>query len=288
MRNIFLFIRRYFNFLFFLLLQGFSIYLIVQYNRYHHAMFTSTANQITGVINKEFDKVSNYFNLDKTNRSLVKAEEDLRNKLKEDFMLPDTAAKFVVDTLKVDSLEQYRRYRYYSAKVVANSVTAQNNFVVLGRGSNQQLSTQMGVVDPNNGVVGIISEVSGDYSAVMSLLHKDSHISCMLINGKESGTLSWDGKTPNIVTLNGISKSSRVAKGDTIITSGLSKSSLPKGMLIGFVDEIIAEKSTNNYTLKLRTAANFNNLEYVFVIENKQAEKINELLEKANKPVPQK
>ncbi len=282
MRNIFLFIRRYFNFLFFLLLQGFSIYLIVHYSLYHKAMFSSTVNQLTGKINAQYNKVEYYFQLKKTNDSLVKANENLYNKLKADFELPDTTTKTLIDSIRVDSLEHFRKYNYFNAKVVANSVVAQNNFIVLGRGTAQNLTEGMGIIDPNTGVVGIITDVSKDYAVVMSLLHKDSHISGKLMHGGETGTLSWDGKTPNIVTLSGIPKSAKVARGDTIITSGFS-TSFPKGMLIGYVDEIIAEKSTNNYLLKLRSAANFYSLEFVYAIENKQAEDINKLLDKAKK-----
>ena len=63
MRNIFYFIRRYFNVLFFLLLQGLSIYFIVHYSRYHKAMFSSTMNQVTGKINEQYSKVEYYFQL---------------------------------------------------------------------------------------------------------------------------------------------------------------------------------------------------------------------------------
>ena len=113
MRNIFLFIRRYFNFILFLLLQGFSIYLIVHYSRYHQAVFSKTSNQFTGKINEQFNKIQYYFQLKKTNDSLVTANKKLYNKLKADFALPDTSSNFFVDSLKVDSLERYRKYEYY-------------------------------------------------------------------------------------------------------------------------------------------------------------------------------
>ena len=116
----------------------------------------------------------------------------------------------------------------------------------------------------------------------MSLLHKDSHISGKLLHGGETGTLNWDGKKPNIISLTNIPKSARVARGDTIISSGYS-TSFPKGMLIGFVDEVIAEKSTSNFLIRFRTAANFYNLEFVYAIDNKQTEAINNLLDKAKK-----
>ena len=245
-------------------------------------MFSATINQVTGKINEQYNKVEYYFQLKKTNDSLIKANERLYNKLRADFELPDTGSRIMIDSILVDSLERYRKYNYFNAKVVANSVVAQNNFIVLSRGTSRDLKEGMGIIDPNSGVVGIITEVSADYAVVMSLLHKDSHISGKLMHGGETGTLNWDGKTPNIITLTGIPKSAKVAKGDTIITSGFS-TSFPKGMLIGYVDDVIAEKSTNNYLLKLRSAANFYNLEFVYAIDNKQMEEVNKLLEKAKK-----
>ena len=280
MRNIFLFIRRYFNLLFFLLLQGFCIYLIVHYNTYHNAVFSATTNQLTGKINEQYNKVEDFFYLKKTNDSLVKANERLYNKLKADFQLPDTASKVVLDTIKVDSLTEYRKYTYLSASVIENSVNTQSNFIVLSRGKAQQLKEGMGLVDINKAVVGIITAVSSDYAVAMSLLHKDSHISGKLFKGGETGTLSWDGKTPNIISLTGIPKSAKVAKGDTIITSGFS-TYFPKGMLVGYVTEVIPEKSTNNFLIKFKTAADFYNLQYVYAIDNSQQEAINQLLEKA-------
>ena len=278
MRNIFLFIRRYFNFILFLLLQGFSIYLIVHYSNYHTAIFSKTANQLTGKVNEQYNKVAYYFQLKKTNDSLVTANEKLYNKLKADFELPDTTSNFIIDSIKVDSMEQFRKYHYYPAKVVYNSVAAQNNFIVLGRGTSQNIKEGMGIIDPNSGVIGIVTEVSADFAVVMSLLHKDSHLSGKLLKGGETGTLNWDGKTPNMISLTGIPKNAKVEKGDTIISSGYS-TSIPKGMMIGIVQEVKADKNTGNFLIKFKTAADFYNLEYVYAIDNKQAESIKAILD---------
>ena len=283
MRNIFLFIRRYLNFILFILLQGFSIYLIVHYSNYHKAIFSKTANQLTGKINEKYNGITYYFQLKKTNDSLVTANTKLYNKLKADFEMPDTASNFMVDSINVDSMERFRKYHYFPAKVVYNSVAAQNNFIVLGRGASQNMKEGMGVIDHNSGVVGIVTEVSADYAVVMSLMHKDSHLSGKLLKGGESGILNWDGKTPNIISLNGIPKTAKVAKGDTIISSGLSTSSIPKGMMIGIVQEVKSDKSTSNYLIKFKTSANFYNLEFVFVIDNKQAESIKAILDTAKR-----
>jgi len=278
-RNIFLFVRRYFNFILFLLLQGFSIYLIVHYSKYHNAIFSKTSNQVSGKINEKYSAITSYFSLKKTNDSLVAANEMLYNKLKADFEFPDTTSNFIIDSIKVDSMEQFRKYHYYPAKVVYNSVASQNNFIVLGRGSDQNIKKDMGVIDPNTGVVGIVTEVSASYAVVMSLLHKDSHLSGKLLKGGETGTLNWDGKTPNIISLSGIPKSAKVAPGDTVISSGFS-TSIPKGMMMGIVQEVKSDKSTNNHLIRFRSAANFYNLEFAYIIDNRQTEEIKAILEK--------
>lgn len=282
MRNIFLFIRRYFNFLLFLLLQVLSIFLIVQYSNYHQAMFGNSANRITGKVNEQYNKIEYYFQLKRTNDSLLKANEMLYNKLASNFNLPDSGSKQVIDTIKIDSIAQYRKFNYLSAKVVANSITTQSNFVVLQSANAAQMRVGMGIVDPNNSVVGAITEINGEFVVVMSLLHKDSRISGKLLKTGETGTVLWDGKYPNLVTLSGIPKSTKIAKGDSVITSGFS-TIFPKGLLIGRIDEVFLEKSTNNFKIVVRTAANFHNLEYAYAINNSQQPVIDQLIKNAEK-----
>lgn len=282
MRNIFLFIRRYFNFLLFLILQVLSIYFIVSYSHYHHAAFGNMANRITGKVNTRYSQIEQYFHLRKTNDSLVRANERLYNMLKADFELPDSVPVTVIDTIKIDSLLQYRSVTYIHARVISNSVSTQNNYIVLSRGSKNGLREGMGVVDPNHHVVGIITEVTNDYAVVMSILHKDSHISGKLLKGGTVGTLNWDGKEPNLVTLVNIPKSAKIAKGDSVITSGFS-TTFPKGMLIGRVEGVYTDPSSNYYKVKLFTAANFYNLQYVYAIDNKHQEPVTQLLDKLKK-----
>ena len=243
-------------------------------------MFGNSTNKITGKVNAQYNKIEYYFQLKKTNDSLVKANERLYNMLAQNFSIPDSVSKLVIDTIKIDSLTQFRKYTYLQAKVVANSVTAQNNYVVLQSAQASQLREGMGIVDLNNAVIGVVTDVSGQFAVVMSLLHKDSKISGKLLKTGETGTVSWDGKQPNLVTLSGISKGVKIAKGDSVITSGFS-AIFPRGLLLGRVDEVYLEQSTNNYRIVLRTAANFHNLEYAYAINNSQQQDINKLLEKA-------
>lgn len=284
MRNIFLFIRRYFNLIMLLLLQGFCIYLIVHYNTYHNAVASGFMNEVTGKINIQYNKIDNYFDLKKTNEQLAKDNERLRNGLKENFERPDTATKIVTDSIPFDTLGSLRKWQYFSAKVVSSSVSGQNNFIVLSRGSAQQLKKDDGVVDPNNGVAGIITDVSENFAVVMSLLHKDSKISAKLKKGGELGRVIWDGKDPNLLSLIDIRKSAKIAKGDTVYTSGFT-TTFPFGLMIGTIDQIASDKSTNNFIIRLKSTVNFYNLQYVYAIENYQKDEINQLLENAKNKI---
>jgi rod shape-determining protein MreC len=284
MHNLFLFIRRYFNFIVLLLLQGFSIYLLVHYNSYHNALASNFMNEITGKVNTQFNKVDYFFQLRKTNEALVQYNEQLRNRLNENFEKQDSSTKIVIENILNDTTGRQRKWLYLPTKVVSNSVSAQNNFIVLQRGANQQLKKDAGVVDLNNGVVGIVTDVSENFAVVMSLLHKDSKISVKLKKGGEVGQVIWDGKDPNRLSLIDIRKSARVAKGDTVYSSGFT-TTFPYGLMVGTIEEVMQDRSTNNYIIHLKSSANFYNLQHVYAIENLQREEVDQLLKNANNKV---
>jgi rod shape-determining protein MreC len=240
------------------------------------------ANEVTGKIYKQYNGVEYYFQLKKTNDSLVKANERLYNKLKQDFEIPDTINKFFIDTIKIDSTEKYRKYQYMQAKVISNSISLPNNYIQLNRGALQGVQKDLGVIDINKAVVGTVIDLSNNYSVVMSLLHRQSNISAKLKKTGEVGNVIWDGKKTNSVTLKDIAKGVKVNKGDSVITSGFSDK-FPYGLLIGTVQEIIEDNSTNTYTLTVKTAANFYNQEFVYLINNLQKEEPRELLKRVKK-----
>lgn len=279
MRNIFIFIRVYFTLFFFVFLMVLSLYLLFRYNKYHHAVYSEVAGEVTGSLNHQVNKVSYYFYLKSTNDSLVKANEELYNKLREDFNIPDTEDRIAVDTLRTDSLNKYRRFLYKHAKVVRNSVSQPNNYIVVHRGYDQGVATDMGVIGPNSAVVGTTTEVSKNFSIVMSLLHSMSNTSARLKKGGETGTIVWDGIDRNILLLKDITKSARINQGDTVITSGFSDK-FPEGLIIGYVKDIINDKSSSTFTVRVQSAVNFETLQFVYTIENLQHNEVDELMKK--------
>lgn len=282
MRNIFLFLRIYFNFIFFLFLMGVSLYMLFTYNKYHHTVYSAVANEITGKINKRYDNVEYYFHLKSVNDSLVAANENLYNRLKENYSLPDTLTKIQIDSMLVDSTKGPRRYLYMHAKVVMNSVNQPNNYIQLHRGTKQGVKPDYGVISINNAVLGTVIDVSENYSVVMSLLHEQSNLSARLKRSGETGTVIWDGNDPHILLLKDINKTVKMKAGDTIVTSGFSDK-FPAGLLVGYVKDIINDKSMSTYTVRLTPGANFETVQFAYIIENLQKKEPAELLKKVKK-----
>ncbi len=281
MRNVFLFVRRFSNFLLFLVLQAVGIYLIFHYNKYHNAVGSAAMNEITGRVNEQYNRIDNYIGLKKENDKLRAQNERLLNQLKSSFENPDTTNIVKTDSIPYDTLGNKRKWLYQSAKVVSNSVTSPANFIVLNRGSSQMIEKGEGVVDTNDGVVGIVTDVSSNYAVVMSMLHKDSKITAILKNDPVSGGLvTWDGKEPNYLTLNNVRKSAKAKRGDTVLASPIT-ATFPTGMMIGTIDEIKPDVSTNTFLIKVKSTANFYNLQYAYAIKNYQRSEIDSVIKKA-------
>ena len=270
MRNIFLFIRRYFNFLFFLVLQIVALSFLFRYNKFHEAAFMGVANELTGRVSSRYSNIEYYFHLKKINESLASQNEKLLNEMPSNQQAADSSMRIIVDTAHKDSTGASQRYVWRGARVVNNSVSLQNNYITIHRGESQGVRKDMGVIGPN-GIVGMVVNTSENFAVVMSMLNRQSSVSAKLKKSREIGKVQWDGRTPDFVTMINIPKNVQVVKGDSIVTSGYSLS-FPPDVLIGTVSEIIDDKSSNFFTLMIRPATNFYNLEYVTVVDNLQKE----------------
>lgn len=270
MRNIFLFIRRYFNFLLFLALQAFALSFLFRYNKFHEAAFAGVANEITGRVNDQYNTVEYYFKLKKANENLVKENIALRDMLRSNYEQADTSNRIVVDSIRVDSLKPFQKYIYRDAKVVGSFISTQTNFITIHRGENQGIQPDMAVIG-SSGVVGRVVNTSGNYATVMTMISRQFKVDGKLKHSGERGSISWDGQNPRLVQMRNIPKSVAVQKGDSVLTSELS-SIFPPNILIGTVDSILNDPSTNFYNLRLKTGTNFSTVQFVYVVQNKQLE----------------
>lgn len=270
MRNIFLFIRRYFVFFCFLALQIFALWMLFKYNRFQRTVFLGVSNEITGRVNTQVDKVDDYFHLREENRRVHRMNDSLMNLLQSNYWVPDTTAREVTDSLQInDTTKSVRRYLWREAKVVYNSINFDQNYLQINRGANQGITDNMAVLSSDGALVGLVVNVSNNFSQVMSLIHTKSRVQASLKGSHILGTIEWDAVDPRLLLLRGISKDVAVKKGDSVVTSIYSYN-YPPGFLIGKVDSIQTDQASGFYEMQVRTAVNFNAVQQVFVVENLQ------------------
>lgn len=227
------------------------------------------ANEITGFVNSKYNGVEDYFQLKQENARVHHLNDSLLNLLQSNFMKVDTGSFVLTDTTHYDTSGLVRRYRAREAKVVSNSINSLKNYFQINRGSRQGIQDNMAVLNSDGSVAGQIVNVSENFSQAMSLLHVQSRVNAMMKKSRLNGRIEWDGVSPQFLLMKDIPKSEPVIKGDTVL-SGLYSYNFPPGWVIGTVAEIVDDKSTNFYVLRIRPAANFQNLQQVFVIENLQ------------------
>ena len=244
------------------------------------------ANEMTGRINTQYNKVEDYFTLKAENQRLHRFNDSLLNLLPRNFSQRDTTMRMILDSVPYDTSGDYRRYFSRPATVVYNTINAQKNYIQINRGYNQGIKDNMAVVSSDGSAVGVVVNVSANFSQVMSLLHVQSTVSASVKRSGDFGTIEWDGKDPRYLTLRRIPKTTEIKKGDTVLTSSVSFN-FPPGYMVGTIYDIKLDNTTGLYLLKVKTAANFYNLQQVHVIENIERDEQIKLFEETKKKIEQ-
>jgi len=274
MLNLWRFISRFNAFFFLVIYLVISITLLIKNNDFQKASVYNSSNEIIGGIYQKVNIVNKYLNLNLVNDSLAKENILLHNQLKSSFLDDSMVNKIVADTInKV-------KYEYILAEVVNKSITSRNNYITINRGSKAGINKGMGVIGPN-GIVGIVWNVSENFSSIQSILHEDTRITSSIEGTPYFGPLIWEGKDPNYVTLTDIPNQLNLKPKARVVTSGLGVI-FPKGILIGTVNKAGVKGGGSFLDISVKLSTNFYALEYVYVIKNNfQTEQ--ETLEDANK-----
>jgi rod shape-determining protein MreC len=267
-RNFILFIRRFFNLILFLAIEIVCFVLIARTNMLQGNDVLSSANTVAGIVYQKREDVVYYFGLRKMNDSLINENIRLRSEL---------AAITTVDTLK-DSLVsrpyvsndsshviRYADYIYRTARVINNSITSENNYITINRGSKEGIAKDMAVLS-STGIVGRVIHVSDHFASILSVLSVKRKISAKLKDGT-MGFITWEEGRPDVLMLEDIPKEVKVYKDDSVYTT--SYSFFPANQLIGTVFKRKVNKKTNIQLLYLKSSTNFRNLQYVYVVEDK-------------------
>jgi rod shape-determining protein MreC len=263
MRNLLIFITKYSAFFLFLIFEGISLYIYINYNGFQKASFINTANEVTGNMYRQVNDLTDYLSLKEINDKLARENAQLRNALRTSKYIDSVKHQTVNDTVFK------QQYTYLEARVINNSVNSRMNYITLNKGSKDGIEKGMGVVT-NAGVVGIVAHVSPNFSVVRSLLHKDTRISAMLAVSREGGSFRWDDDMdPHKGLLYDVANSAAPHLGDLVVTD--EHSLFPIGIALGKVSNLRPKTGGFFLNMEVRLAVDFSKLEYVYVITNKLA-----------------
>lgn len=269
MNNLLKFLIKYHFVVLFVLLEGVSMVMIVNYNNYQKVRSLNSGNVISGGIYDGYSSVSEYFKLKRINRDLVKENTRLRTALQNEILY-----KLDKNLLDTDTLSS-PGYYFTSAHVTNNSVNGRYNYITLNKGSKHGIVPDMGVIT-NNSVVGIVINVSENYCTVISIINERSRISAKIKQNDYFGSLAWDSKDYRKASLNEIPYHVNINEGDTITTSGYS-SIFPGGLLLGTISEFKHVGGDNFYRIEVDLSTDFKKLVNVDIIRNSKKEEIIEL-----------
>jgi rod shape-determining protein MreC len=221
---------------------------------------------------------------------LFKDLSNLRNVYEENEILRKTAAEYARASITYNRIEEDNarlkeelkftqrqkeldNYQYIIAQVVAASNDPYNTTIRINLGSKDGIKPNMAVVS-DKGLVGLTSRVDPFFSSVMPITDldvnaPDTKAIAATVLGKENNSFgmieSFDKDTGKL-TMSKIAENDPLAKGDTVITSGLGNV-FPKGIVIGTVDSRQVGDFGLTNTATITPAADFDHLTDVFVVK---------------------
>ena len=248
----------------------FSIILTLNSNYFHKSKIILLANNISNFTTERFILFYDFFDLKKTNKKLIAENLNLKNKLES-----------IKNKPFIDSISN-ANFSYQDAKIISNNLSSFKNNLVINKGNKDGLKKEMGVIS-KNGVVGIITNTTKNYSYLMSILNIDSKINAKIKRTNHFGTLQWNGLDTSYIKLTDIPETANIKVGDSIVTGGMSLI-FPENINIGVISKIDKFKNAstnkknnrsveidsreNYFDIEIKLHTDMNNLKYVYVIES--------------------
>lgn len=269
MQQIIIFLIKNKTGLVFIILMTIALALTFKSHTYHNSKLVSSANFISGTVLGSSENIHQYFDLKAQNEILQEENENLRRKL---LNIPSAKDSLPI---KLEFIED-SLYKITRSRVISNHYDKIDNFLLIEGGTKDSISEDLGVIS-SQGIVGIIQDVSPKYSRVISILNTNTSINAKLKKTYHFGTLTWDGKYPNILSLIDVPRSAPVRLGDTITTGGRSLV-FPENIPIGIISNFQLDENIGYYFIDVKLFNDMTNLKHIYIIENSRKTEALELL----------
>ena len=279
------FIRRIYVVLLFVIIETVALYCYSHSTQYTEAKILTHTHSVTGALHNSVYSVIHFFSLRRENQNLAERVAWLENQLTKYRENSENMVATGADSLifsEMDSLtaQNLNKYRYMSARVIANSTNRLRNYITLNRGTMHGVVPHMGVITPDGMMVGYVAACSERYSVVIPMLNADYRTSGKIDGDNHIGSIRWNGNSPYKVEMEELSKKANIEVGNEVIGSGVSHY-FPSDVRIkiGYVDSYTLNESQTAYHVVIRLASDLSRLSNVILIENADYNEITDLEE---------
>ncbi|MBU2595346.1 rod shape-determining protein MreC [Patescibacteria group bacterium] len=193
------------------------------------------------------------FQLEKKNAELELKNSKLNEVLKENEVL----------RAELGLKRELKKEELVAADIIGRGPTNVSGSLIINKGKKEGLGVGMPVV-LGGVLLGKLTEVGEDYSRVTLIIDESSVINVMVEETRAPGLVKGEvGFNLKIVS---VPQELPLKDGQRIITSGLG-GTMPKGLIVGQVAEILSPESEIFQSGRVKPAADFNHLEIVFIIK---------------------
>ena len=257
-------LQRFAHIFLFIFFEIIAFVLVVNFNQKQKDIFQHSLSLFTDDIVKRTGRINDYLSLQQSNEDLLNENARLLNEIinmpRPQIPLPDTTEfKFSV----------------IPARVIKNSIVLMRNEMTIDKGAQDGIRPSMGVAT-SEGIIGIVSRVNQRYATILSLLNLDTRISASVEGENFFGTISWNGRSHNSLSLSGIPIHADISIGNLVRTNGYS-TIFPPGLKVGVVKSYDYSKDGAFYEIELTPTIDLSNLEHVYILKDNFVADINSI-----------
>lgn len=173
--------------------------------------------------------------------------------------------------LNIDKTPDLSAYKKYPAMVIGRSYDDWNQILTIDKGRLDGIRSGMPVVNAQ-GLIGKIGK-TGNFTSQVTLITNTQNInqiSAKIPGASTYGMISGYDQKRGTLSLQKVPIKAKLKKGQGVITSGLS-GMYPEKLSIGKIKSVSTDQYGLTKTAEIRPSVNFNDLNYVAVIQRKAA-----------------
>lgn len=172
---------------------------------------------------------------------------------------------------------KYKKYHTVGARVISKGSGNWFEIFAIDKGSKDGIKKDMNVI-ADNGLVGIVYDVTSHSAKVRTIINDTSMVSAMFLKTKDNCIVkgSLDTMADGYLEVVYIDKDAKVKNGDELVTSYIS-SKFNEGITIGKVSDIKLDSTKLTKTARVTPIVDFKHLKEVLVITDiKKTESLDE------------